>query len=93
ARAARQLTDRSRQLGYAAPTFRSPPRIGNAHRTIKRSGTSTSVAVQLRNRPWHAVVADMIEGTVVANDLGPGPAKAFRAQLWEIVEPTELQAA
>ncbi len=51
------------------------------------------MAVQLRNRPWHAVVADMIEGTVVANDLGPGPAKAFRAQLWEIVEPTELQAA
>lgn len=51
------------------------------------------MAVQLRNRPWSAIVADMIEGIVVANHLEPGQAHRLRAELWEVVDSHELQVA
>lgn len=43
------------------------------------------VAVQVRDRPWVAVVADMIEGVVVANRLTPPAADRLRTELWEVV--------
>lgn len=43
------------------------------------------VAVQVRGRPWGAVVADMIEGVVVANDLRPPQADRLRTDLWKAI--------
>lgn len=44
-----------------------------------------SVAVAVRGRPWAAVVADMIEGVVVANRLTAPLADRLRTELWAAV--------
>lgn len=51
------------------------------------------MSVQLRDRPWNAIVADMIEGIIVANQIAPSQAHRLRTQLWEAVEAPELQVA
>ena len=81
--AAQALAHASRALGYAAPGFRCPPRIAGVHRTIRRRAGSVSIAVQWRGRPWAAVLADMVEGIVVANNLCGVEADRCRAALWE----------
>lgn len=43
------------------------------------------VSVRLRGRPWVAVLADMIEGVIVANDLAPPLADRVRSELWTAV--------
>ena len=43
------------------------------------------IAVQVRDRPWAAVVADMIEGVVVANQLVAPQADRLRTDLWEAI--------
>lgn len=49
-------------------------------RTIRRHGDGTAtVSVVLRDRPWAAVVADMIEGFAAVND---DPGHELRDQLW-----------
>ena len=48
-----------------------------------RRGSGVTVAVALRDRPWGAVVADMVEGVVVANRLAGVAADRARAALWE----------
>lgn len=94
AAAARDLATAARLRDLVVPGFRSPPRIPDAHRTIRRRGAAPSVAVLLRGRPWSAVLADMIEGVVVANGLAGLRADRVRAALWLAVEdPGSAQAA
>jgi hypothetical protein len=81
ARIARRLAEAARAQGLRAPTFRSPPRVPGVTRTIRRDGGAT-VSVVLRGRPWAAVTSDMIEGTIVANDLTGVPADRTRTALW-----------
>jgi|TARA_B100001964_G_scaffold113707_1_gene126795 hypothetical protein len=50
------------------------------------------VAVVLKGRPWAAVVADMIEGILVANRLDNGRADTVRSALWLAVEDPALAA-
>jgi len=50
------------------------------------------VAVRLRGRPWAAVLADMVEGVVAANDLHAAEADRARAALWEAVADPALAA-
>ena len=51
------------------------------------------VAVALRDRPWPAVVADMVEGVVAANRLTGVRADHVRAGLWQVAgQVTELAA-
>jgi hypothetical protein len=45
-----------------------------------------TVAIQLKGRPWSAVVADMIEGVVAANGLAGAKADRARAALWLAVD-------
>ena len=52
-----------------------------------------SVAVRLRNRPWAAVVADMVEGVVVANRLTGTEADRIRAVLWAALDEHGAVAA
>lgn len=87
AEAARQLSDQARGLGLLVPAFRSPPRIVGLTRTIrKRADGSVSVAVAFKNRPWSAVLADMIEGVVAGNELTGAVAARARDDLWQAVE-------
>jgi hypothetical protein len=89
AAAARTLAREARRLGLEAPSYRCPPRLVGVDRTIRRRGRSGSavVSVVVRGRPWPAVVADMIEGVVVANALVPPVADRVRTELWEALVP------
>lgn len=84
--ACRAITGAARRLGLEAPSFRSPPGLAGATRTIRRRpGGPPVVAVRHRGRQPAAVVADLIEGVVVANRLDGGRAMRARSALWEAV--------
>lgn len=85
AHAARRLSGEARRLGLVAPSFRCPPRIVGVDRSLRRHPRGAVVAVQLKGRPWMAVLADMVEGVVVANRLEPPSADRVRADLWKVV--------
>jgi hypothetical protein len=94
ASAARALGQVARGRGLAVPAFRSPPRLPDVERTVRRRADGgATVAIRLRGRPWVAVLGDMIEGVVVANGLSGGSAHQARTALWHAVEPHELRAA
>ena len=59
--------------------------IVGVQRTLRRHPQGAVVAVQVRGRPWAAVVADMIEGVVVANRLQPPAADRLRTELWSAI--------
>lgn len=82
---ARTLSLEARRRGLVVPSFRSPPRLVGVDRSIRRRGASVVVAVRLRDRPLVAVVADLIEGVVAANGLGPPEADRLRHELWQAV--------
>lgn len=94
AAAARAVCDEARRLGLAViPSFRSPPRVPGVDRTIRsRAGWST-VAVAIRGRPMVAVVADLIEGVVVANGLSPREAVRARGAMWAAAQGHLEEAA
>ena len=83
--AARLLAREARRLGLVAPGYRCPPRVVGVQRSIRRHPTGAVVAVLVRGRPWAAVVADMIEGVVVANRLTPPVADRVRTELWAAI--------
>lgn len=92
--AARDLGRSARLCGLTPPAFTSPPRIEGISRTIRRRPNGVTVSIVLRGRPWAAVLADMIEGIVVANDLSSVDADRVRTALWLAVDsPVELSAA
>jgi len=45
------------------------------------------VAIRVRGRPVMAVLADMIEGVVVANRLRPPRSDRVRTELWAVLAP------
>jgi hypothetical protein len=51
------------------------------------------VSVRLRQRPWVAVLADMIDGVIAANRLSGAPADTVRTALWQAVEGAAVVAA
>jgi len=69
AAAARLLNAESQRFGLDAPSFRSPPRVVGVDRTVRRREHGGVVAVALRDRPFVAVLGDMIEGVIVVNRL------------------------
>ena len=96
AHAARVLGREARRRGLVAPSYRCPPRIVGVQRSLRRfpKGGAT-VAVQLKGRPWLAVLGDMIEGVVVANGLLPPHADRLRNELWQAVgaQPSQVPPA
>jgi hypothetical protein len=86
-------------MGFDAPGFRSPPRLVGVDRSIRRrrspsgSGISAVVSVRVKGRPWAAVLADMIEGVVVANELTPPDADRVRTELWSVLQPSIVPMA
>jgi hypothetical protein len=82
--AARELSAAATGLGLVAPTFRSPPRLPGAVRTIRRFarvGGDVIIAITVRDRPFADVLADMVEGVVVANRLTGAEAVRVRTAL------------
>src|SRR3954452_4043368 len=79
---ARLVSDAARRLDLNPPGFRSPPRASGAARAIRRyPGGHSVVAVRFRGRPRRDVVADMIEGVIVANGLDGERAAVARTAL------------
>jgi hypothetical protein len=90
----RVLGVEARRRGLGMPGFRSPPRLRGVARSVRRrSDGGSTIAVVVRGRPWAAVVADMVEGVVVANHLSGAAADHVRAQLWAAVGGDHTVAA
>lgn len=88
AEAARLLGPVIRQHDCEVPTFRSPPRKEGQTRSLRRRPNgSVTIAIALRGRSLLAVVADMIDGVVVANRVGSATASLLREDLWDVVAP------
>ena len=87
AHAARRLGAAARAAGLTVPAFRSPPRRSGAPRTIRRLPGGPVVAVVMRDRPFADVLADMVEGVVIANGLREPAAARVRTSLLEAVMP------
>ena len=83
AHAARTIGREVRRRGLVAPGFRCPPRIAGVDRSLRRTSSGAVVAVQLKGRPWAAIVGDMIEGVIVTNQLPPPRSDRLRAELWQ----------
>jgi hypothetical protein len=81
AHAARRLGAAARAAGLTVPAFRSPPRRPGAPRTIRRLPGGPVVAVALRDRAFADVLADMVEGVVIANGLQEPAASRIRGVL------------
>ncbi len=88
--AARTLSRASRLCGLVAPAFTSPPRLAGYNRTIRRRHNGVTVSIALRGRPWPAVLADMIDGIIVANEVVGREADQARTALWLAVAPIEV---
>lgn len=85
AHAARVLGREARRRGLIAPSYRCPPRIVGVDRSVRRYPKGVVVSVQLKGRPWMAVLGDMIEGVIVANRLQTPHADRLRNELWNVV--------
>ncbi len=87
AAAARRLSIEARRRRLHAPSYRSPPRLVGVDRTIRRrTDGGAVVAVRVRGRPLVAVLGDMIEGIVVANELRPPASDRARTELWLVLD-------
>ena len=87
--AARSLGRAARLRGLDVPVFASPPTRPDLDRSIRRRKGSPVVSVRLKGRPRGAVLADMVEGIVVANYLADARADLARSALWLAVDAEE----
>ncbi|MDH3753268.1 MAG: hypothetical protein OEU32_05285 [Acidimicrobiia bacterium] len=88
AAAARDLGEVARAGGLELPAFRSPPRRQGLRRSIRRAAGGVTVSVVLRERPWLAVMADMVDGIIAANELAAPEADEWRDRLWAALDNT-----
>ena len=84
--AARSLARASHLRDLVVPVFASPPSRPDLDRSIRRRNGSPVVSIRLRGRPRGAVLADMIEGIVVANYLEGARADLVRSALWLAID-------
>lgn len=88
-----QFADAARAIGAAcrmhrlvAPAFRSPPKTPGRDRALARHGDDVVLAIRLTGRPFVAVLADMVDGVVVANGVTGPEAEAVRRVMWDALE-------
>jgi hypothetical protein len=85
----RLIATAARRQGVRPPSFRSPPRLRDRDRTLRRRPDgSVVVAVRLAGRPFVAVAADMVEGTVAASGRTGPDADELRRVLWAALAPS-----
>jgi hypothetical protein len=90
----RSVTAVARQRGLQVPVFRSPPRLAEVDRTIRRRADGQAVvAIRLTDRPFAAVQADVIAGVVAVNGLEGTEAGRFRRAAWMALDdrPIDLR--
>lgn len=86
----RTLGTAARSRGLVVPGFRSPPRRPGMERTLRWAADgSATVSVAVRDRPFQAVIADLIEGVVIVNGLDGVEATRARTALWEAIVAAE----
>lgn len=90
---ARRIGAAARAAGLVVPAFRTPPRRSGAPRTIRRLPGGPVVAVRFRSRPRADVVADMVEGVIVANGLTSDAAGRVRDTLLQAIDATGPESA
>jgi len=95
AEVARRLGAAARAAGLTVPAFRSPPHHPAALRTLRRLPGGPVVAVRVHGRPLPEVLADMVEGVIVANALCAEAAANVRVALLAAItaSPTNSRAA
>jgi len=94
AETARLLAAVARHHELKVPGFRCPPRIPGANRSIRWSPNgSCIVSVRVRDREVADVIADMVEGVLVANQLTSQTADGWRIALRSAVSDELAQAA
>src|SRR3546814_20347603 len=86
ATAVQVLARAARAQGLVVPGFRSPPRLGGVHRSIKRWAGGAPIAVVVKDRPWAAVQADLLDGVIAATRLAGAAADRAREGLWLALE-------
>ncbi len=83
----RSVTGVARQRGLQVPVFRSPPKLADVDRTLRRRADGQAVvAIRLTDRPFAAVQSDVIAGVVAANGLDGQEAGRFRRAAWIALE-------
>ncbi len=81
------MTGVARQRGLQVPVFRSPPKLADVDRTLRRRPDGQAVvAIRLTDRPFAAVQSDVIAGVVAANGLDGQEAGRFRRAAWIALE-------
>src|SRR3546814_12912257 len=81
ATAVQVLARAARAQGLVVPGFRSPSRLGGVHRPIKRWDGGATIALEVTDRPWAAVQADLVEGDIAGNRMHGEAADAARGGL------------
>ena len=84
--AARTLGAATRAGGLVVPAFRSPPRVPEVARTVRRYPGGAVVSVTLKGRTPDEIAADMVEGVLVVNHLEGEAALRFRTALLEATD-------
>jgi hypothetical protein len=83
----RVLSDAASARQIEGPAFRSPPRIPGVQRSVTRNRDgSVTVAVSVRDRPLLAVLADMIDGVVLASGLRGTEGGLLYNDLWTVAQ-------
>jgi hypothetical protein len=90
---ARRLAAATRAAGLVVPAFRAPPRRPGATRTLRRLPGGPVVAVLVRGRASSEILADMVEGVVVANELRDEAAVHIRWALLAAVAAAQVTRA
>ncbi|MEG3596325.1 MAG: hypothetical protein VX360_04670 [Actinomycetota bacterium] len=85
---AKSITQVAAGCGLVVPGFKTPPRSGDLDRTVRRQSCGSIVAVRIKDRPFEAVIADMIEGVVLCNDMSIEKAGKLRNLLWDAAMQT-----
>lgn len=84
--ACRALAAVARDECWVVPSFRSPPNDPDVNRTIRhRPGAPPVVSVRLAGRDGRAVVGDLVEGVIAANQLDSEDVGLARWLLWAAV--------
>ena len=81
----------ARGRGLRVPVFRSPPRLADVDRTLRRRADGHAVvAVRIQGRPFAAVQSDVIAGVVAVNGIDGHDAGRFRRAAWASMEGTPI---
>src|SRR3954452_21505455 len=89
---ARRLGAAAHEAGLSVPAFRSPPRVPDAARPIRRYPAGAVGSVRLRGPPFPELVADMVDGVRAANQVPPADAARVRGRLTAALSPLPTDA-